>query len=225
MSSTKVIVFPIAIISSLAVGYIAGQQMTVSSGQKNSDTVETKQNTRPLNCKRKFTIGEGKEIYAEIERVNESAAPESVFKESDKLSIYDENHKKLYELKDFVISDIESVRLLTPISREILVTSNGGGTDNFLTVLKYEKDKIVEALDTSETQFRGGYFTMPQYRTGMDGPYFKPSQLIVVQQVGGIDTNPSASVFRAKGGKLQKVGEVHMQELGDFIEKQIAKNK
>ena len=226
MTYRKIVLCSISIIISLAVGYFAGQQSGISFAQNNSHKVKTKQNVKPSNCERKLTIGEDKEIYAEIKRVNESPlSGDSTYKESDKLSIYDEKRKKLYELKDFEISDIQTVRLLAPNSREIMITRNGGGTDDFLTILKYEKGKIIEALDTSETQFRGGYFTMLQYRTGMDGPYFKPSQLIVIQQIGGIDTNPSASVFREKGGKLQKAGEIQMQELGDFIEKQIAKNK
>ena len=227
MPYRKIVLCSISIIISLAVGFFAGQRSGISFAQNiNSNTVKTKQKIMSIGCETKFTIGEDKEIYAEIKRVNESPLPgDSTYKESDKLSIYDEHRKLLYELKDFHILNIESVRLLTPYSREIMVTRNGGGTDNFLTILKYEKGKIVEALDTSETQFRGGYFTMLQYRTGMDGPYFKPSQLIVIQQIGGIDTNPSASVFREKGGKLQKAGEIQMQELGDFIEKQIAKNK
>ncbi len=40
-----------------------------------------------------------------------------------------------------------------------------------------------------------------------------------------VDENPSATVFRFKEGKYRQVGEIKMQELGDFIEKQITKNQ
>ncbi len=59
----------------------------------------------------------------------------------------------------------------------------------------------------------------------MKTPYFKPNQIFVIGQLGGADESPSAAVFRFKAGKYQKVGEIRMQELGDFIEKQITKNK
>jgi len=66
---------------------------------------------------------------------------------------------------------------------------------------------------------------MPEYRSGITGAYFKPSQLIVIQQIGGADDRPKASVFRFRENKFQKVGEISMQKLGDSIEKQLTEQK
>ena len=103
-----------------------------------------------------------------------------------------------------------------------MIETNGGGTDDFLKILDYKNGKFTEIIDESETQLRGGYFTMPQYRTGNKTAYFNPSQLIVIQQIGGAEENPSASVFRYKDNKFQNIGSFSMRDLGDLIEKQIA---
>ncbi len=54
---------------------------------------------------------------------------------------------------------------------------------------------------------------MPEYRSGMESPYFKPSQLIVIQQMGGSDPNPSAAIFRHKNNKFQQVGETAAEQI------------
>jgi hypothetical protein len=65
---------------------------------------------------------------------------------------------------------------------------------------------------------------IPEYRTGVKSPYFKPAQIFIISQIGGMDENPSATIFRLKNGKYQSVGEIKMQQLGDFIEQQISPN-
>ena len=66
---------------------------------------------------------------------------------------------------------------------------------------------------------------MPEYRSDLKSAYFNTSQLIVIQQIGGADNDPRASVFRNRNNKFQKVGEISMNELGDSIEKQLNQNK
>lgn len=104
---------------------------------------------------------------------------------------------------------------------QLLIESNGGGTDNFLLILDYRDGKVVEIIDSTETQMRGGYWMINEYKTGNKTPYFKPSQIFVINQIGGADDNPSATVFRYKDNVYKKVGEIKMQKLGDFIENEL----
>lgn len=233
MSLTKVILSLAVILISVLAGYFIGQNTKTTSAQIGSQTIEKSKNYDLLvklkeEKIRKIQVWNSEDdrtFYGIIREVDEPPYDGSTFKTSDKLSIFDEFGKAVYELKDLGIGGIEFARLLKSDSLEVMVETNGGGTDSFLKILSYKDGKFTEIIDESETQFRGGYFTMLQYRSGMEGAYFKPSQLIVVGQVGGTDTNPTASVFRAKYNKLQKVGEIKMQELGDFIENQISKKK
>jgi hypothetical protein len=164
-------------------------------------------------------------FYAVVRETDEPLAADSIIKTSQKLNIFDETGKIVYEYRDISIGGLEIERLLKPDSREILFSTNGGGTDDFINVLSYQNGRFIELIDSADMQYRGGHFMIPQYRTGNKTPYFKPSQLIVIQQSGGADENPTASVFRAINDKFQKAGEIRMQELGDFIEEQIIKNK
>jgi hypothetical protein len=76
-----------------------------------------------------------------------------------------------------------------------------------------------------DTGLRGGWWAMPEYRSTMKGAYFKPSQLIMIQQVGGSDDFSFAAVFRHVNNKFQKVGDISKRKLGDFIKKQLSQKK
>ncbi len=141
-----------------------------------------------------------------------------------KLSVYDETGKSVFEHKDFVIESF-SIDNLAHKDFQIMITTNDGGTDSFLKIVDFQNGKFTEIIDSRETQMRGGYFTMPEYRSGLVGAIFKASQIFVLQQIGGSDLNPKGAVFRLKNDKYEQVGEIKMQELGDFIEKRIAKNQ
>lgn len=232
MKFTRILfIFAVATIS-VFIGYFIGQNTKPASAQTKKQIAEKPQTCNLLNKLQEEQISEIKtfdgsndnSFIGVIRRVNEPPYEKSDFSTSDKLSIYDESGKIVYETKDFGINTLQGVRFLKSNSREIMFETNGGGTDSFLKILEYKDGKFNEIIDESETQFRGGYFEMLQYRNGMSGPYFKPSQLIVIQQIGGIDTNPSAAVFRVKDNKFQKVGSIEMQKLGDFIETQIAES-
>jgi hypothetical protein len=225
MSIAKTFLFLALIAFSVAGGFLIGQQSNIAVIAKKQSTKTSK----PFELLSKIKVEKIKEIrvwgddddkfYGVIREVNES---QSNSETNNKLNIYDESGKSLYETKDLEVANIQSVRFLKPDSRQIMFETNGGGTDDFLKILDYKNGKFNEIIDESETQLRGGYFTMPQYRTGNKTAYFNSSQLIVIQQQGGADENPIASVFRTKDNKFHKVGEIRMQELGDFIEKQIA---
>ena len=139
----------------------------------------------------------------------------------EEVSILDEKGKRLFQFRDFVIVSLQFLNL-TRNGKQLLIESNGGGTDNFLLILDYKDGKVVEIIDSTETQMRGGYWMMNDYKTGNQTPYFMPSQIFVINQIGGADNNPSASVFRYKHGMYKKVGEIKMQKLGDFIENEIS---
>lgn len=233
MKSNKTILFFGAIALSIACGYLIGQQNNNSvNAQKqsigSSNIFELLKKIKVEEVKEKieerfiFVGDDEKKFYGVIRKVNEPPTEDSMFKTSDKLTIYDSFGKSVYEKKDVGIFGVQFERFLRADSREILFSTNGGGTDDFLNILSYKNGKFVEIPDEDFFQYRGGYFTIPQYRTGMQSPYFKPSQLIVIEQSGGGDDNPTAAVFRTQNNKFQKVGEIRMQELGDFIEKQIA---
>ncbi len=229
MSIAKTFLFLALISFSVACGFFIGQQTNVAVIAQKQSTKTSK----PFELLSKIKAEKIKEIkvwgddddkfYGVISEVNESASKDFDSETSDKLNIYDKSGKSLYEKKDLEVENIQSVRLLKPDSWQIMFETNGGGTDNFLKILDFKNGKFNEIIDEPETQLRGGYFTMLQYRTGNKTAYFNPSQLIVIQQQGGADENPTAAVFRTKDSKFQKVGEIRMQELGDFIEKQIAR--
>jgi hypothetical protein len=230
MSFAKFVLLFAIVSAALLVGYLYGQSSRTIIAQTEKQTVEKPQICDLMAKLKEEKIREiqvwnnqDKDFYGIIRHVNEPPSEDSSFKTSEKFTIYDEKGKSIYELKDLSVGDIRLERFLKSDSWEIMIETNSGGTDDFLKILAYKDGKFSEIIDESETQLRGGYFTILQYRTGMEDPYFKPSQLIVIQQIGGIDTNPSASVFRTKDKKFQKVGEIKMRELGDFIEQQISK--
>ncbi len=231
MKYAKVLLACTVILVSVSIGYFLGQAAIMTSAKTETETNKNSKNNDLLKKIKEEKVSEiktwedaEKSFYGVIRRVEEPPFDGSDFKSSDKFSIYDESGKIIYETKDFGIKNIQSVRLTNPSSWEIMFETDGGGTDNFLKILDYKDGKFVEIIDESETQFRGGYFDLIQYRNGMKSPYFKPSQLVVIQQIGGADENPSAALFRMKDNKFQKVGSIEMQKLGDFIEKQIAEN-
>ncbi len=167
-------------------------------------------------------LGDDGEFYAILRRREEPPENDSYFRTSDKLSVYKEG-KEVFSKVDFVIDNFYFLYSTTKPSPQLVVETNGGGTDNFLEIYVFRNGKFEEIIDSDETQMRGGYFVIPEYRTGMQSPYFKPTQIIVIQQIGGADDNPSATVFRYKNGRYKSVGEFKMKDLGDFIERQISK--
>lgn len=107
----------------------------------------------------------------------------------------------------------------------MVLQTNAGGTDEFLKILDFKNGKFIDLNLEPATQLRGGWWTMPEYGSEKTGAYFKPAQLIVIQQIGGSDDNPKATVFRNINNKFQSAGTISMRELGDSIDKQLIKNK
>ncbi len=222
----------IALVSfSAACGFLIGQQsnVIVIAQKQPAETLKIFDLIKKISAEKiseiKFWSNDGKVFYCVVRQVDEPPTGDSMFKTSDKLSIYDKSGKIVYEAKDFGLGNLELGRFLKSDESEIMFSTNGGGTDSFLNILSYKNGKFTEIVNDEAAQYRGGYFMLPQYRTGNKTAYFNPSQLIVIQQLGGADENPAAAVFRTKDNKFQKVGEIKMQELGDFIETQIARKK
>lgn len=147
-----------------------------------------------------------------------------VINSCEELSILDKNGKRLFHFRDVVFESIQFINL-TRNGTQLLIESNGGGTDNFLLILDYRNGKVVEIIDSTETQMRGGYWMMNEYKAGNKTPAFKASQIFIVNQIGGADDNPSASVFRYKDDMYKKIGEIKMKKLGDFIDKELSLRK
>ncbi len=231
MTLGKTFLFLVLVSLSVACGYLIGQQnnVSVNAQQQTVNPSKTFELLRKIKEEKIrdfiFSGDDENEFYGVVRQVNESPTEDSMFKTSDKLTIYDKMGKTVYETKEVGIGGLKSERFLRPDSREIMFSTNGGGTDSFLNILSYKNGKFIEIAKDEDFQYRGGFFTMLQYRTGMQTPYFKPSQLIVIQQQGGADENPKASVFRTEKNKFQKIGEIEMQKLGDFIESQITPKK
>lgn len=226
----KYFLLTFAVLVSAACGFLIGQQNVNQTNAQNEPKSKNTKSSLPELLKNenisevKTFLGEDdKTFYAVIQKLNEKPDEKSTFETSEKLSIFNEDGEIVYEHKDFEIGAIRFSRLLAPDSREMIFETNGGGTDNFLKILSLKNGKFTEIIDETETQMRGGYFNLIQYRTGMKKPYFQPSQLVVIGQIGGADENPTASVFRTVNKKFKKVGEIEMQKLGDFIEQQIVK--
>ena len=230
MKIAKLFLLLVVIFFSVTFGFLLGRQngVSVSAQKKSSRTAKSSDLPKKLKTEKIKEIKtleiEENYFYAVIRQTDEPVDADPTLKTSDLLTIYDESGKTIYEYRDFGLSSIKAVSL-TQKSRQIMFETNGGGTDDFLKIIEYKNGGFGDLIAESETQFRGGYFTIPQYRSGGKTPYFNPAQLIVIQQLGGGDENPAASVFRTKDNKFQKVGTVKMQELGDFIENQLAKNK
>lgn len=208
-------IFLLIIISISAVcGLFIGQQSKSSASSetavventKKLDFIKVLQNEKIINFQSFEDIGDEKELFGVVRQLDESCEKDSDLSSCQKFSVYDESGKSLYELKDFTIDSFRTERLIRR-NAQIIIETNGGGTDNFLKILDYKDGKFTEIINSNETQMRGGFWSTPEYR------------------IGGGDENPSATVFRFKDGKYLSVGEFKMQELGDFIEKQIAKKK
>lgn len=225
-------IFLLAVISFSAVGgFFVGQQSNSSANSativaeniKKPDFIKVFQDEKLINFQSLEAISNEEKLFGVIRQLNEPCEKDYSLNSCQKFSVINESGKSLYEFNDFVIESFR-VEHLTRSNAQIIVESNSGGTDNFLKIIDYEDGKFSEIINSDETQMRGGFWSTSEYRSGMKMPYGKPSQLFVIGQIAGIDENPSAVVFRFKAGKYQKVGEIKMQELGDFIEKQIAKN-
>jgi len=195
-------------------------EAAISADTKKPDFLKILQSENIIN----FQSWENDEkIFGVIRELNEPCDKDYVSRSCQKFSIYNEAGKVLYELKDIGINSI-SFSHFKPNTSHLIIETNGGGTDEFLKIIELANGKFTELDVSDETQLRGGWWTMPEYRSGVTGAYFKPAQLIVIQQIGGADDRPQASIFRLKENKLQKVGEIEMREPGDFIEEQLAKN-
>jgi hypothetical protein len=228
---SKFIILFMTILVSAACGFFVGQQTKSLANSETSNPIENKKpdylrilQEKNIERFQGWENGEGKKFLAVIHQLNELCDKDYILSSCEKLSIYDEFGNGVYELKDFGVSLPDYARLKSN-SFQYIIETNGGGTDESLTIVDYKDEKFVELEIEDDTSLRGGWWTMPEYRSGVAGAYFKPSQLILIQQIGGGDNSPKASVFRHKENKIQKVGEIKMQELGDFIEKQIAKNR
>ena len=223
MTIVKIFLFFALISFSVACGYLLGQQTNVAVIAQKSPAKATK-NFDLLSKIKEEKIKEIK-VWSDFYGDDEDkyyVVIRKIAEQSEALTIYDKSGKSLYVTQDSEINNIQSARFMKPDSWQVMFETNSGGTDDFLKILDLRNGKFSEVIDPSETQLRGGYFTMLQYGKNQKTPYGQPSQLIVIQQLGGADENPTASIFRTKDNKFQKVGEIRMQELGDFIEKQIA---
>ncbi len=229
MKFAKIILSLSLIFSAVLIGFLIGQNSKKSTAQVAKKTGKDPQiidlferiKAEKIRNLRRWEDASGKELFYVIREIDEPPIGNSNFISSEKYIIYNEGGEVLYETKDLAIGNTDSARLLNLNSSEIIIEKNGGGTDWFLEIISRENGKYKEVIDTFETQFRGGYFIIPQYRTGVKSPYFKPSQLIVIQQGGGAEDDSRAAVFRGETGKLKMVGEFSMQNLGDFIEKEM----
>jgi hypothetical protein len=173
----------------------------------------------------KTWTGEGnKRFFGVIRNLDTPFDEDAFFKTHQEFGIYDETGKSVFVFKDFIVHSFDFAHL-QPDGSSIVVTSNGGGTDNLLTVVEYENGGFREQKTDDDFHFRGGWWMMPEYRSGNEGSYFKPAQMFVIQQIGGSDSRPNAAVFRNKDKRFQKVGEISMRDLGDEIERQLTENK
>jgi len=230
MTISRKLLFLLIIACAVAGAFLLGQQVSVftnaqniPSGAKNFELLSQIKKEKIKEI-RVWETDDGEEFYAAVRETNQPVSKDSTLPVSEQINIYDRTGKSIYEHRDLLIHEVQSVSL-TPGSWQLMFETNGGGTDNFLKIIEYKNGKFSELIDESETQMRGGYFMIPQYRTGNKAPYFNPSQLIVIQQIGGADENPTAAVFRFQNNKLQKAGSFSMRDLGDLIEKQIAPKK
>jgi len=229
---SKLILLIVIISVSAACGFFIGQQAKSSANSEIPILEETKKpnflkilkDEKIISFQSLEDDGNGKKLFGVVQQLNEPCEKDYDLNSCQKFSVYDESGKSLFEYKDFVIESFRE-EYLTRQNSQIIIESNGGGTDNSLKIIDFKNGKFAEIINSNETQMRGGFWTTPEYRSGMKTPYFTPSQIFVIGQIGGADENPSAAVFRFKAGKYQKAGEIKMQELGDFIEKQIAKNQ
>ena len=184
---------------SITCGFMIGQQTSVpvmaqKQQTKAQKTFELLGKVRAEKISEiKFWGNEENVFYCVVRQVEEPPTEDSMFKTSDKLSIFDKSGKIVYESKDFGLGDLEIGRFLKSDASELMFTTNGGGTDSFLNILSVKNGKFTKILTDDDAQYRGGYFTMLQYRKGMSTPYFKPSQLIVIQQQGGADGHKKES--------------------------------
>lgn len=225
------LIFGSIVFVALGCGYFAGvQQKSDVSAQTNRDedarALALVQRLRSEKIVDHLAFDTGlRQFVAIVRKVDAPPVDDSIFKTSQRLTIHDTTGKVVYETTDVAIGGLSVERLLRPDSYELVFSTNGGGTDSNLVILSFERGKFVEIGIEEDLQYRGGYFTLPQYRTGNSGPYFKPSQLILIQQLGGADKNPTASVFRTEKNKFLKIGVMKMQEFGDFIEASIARGR
>lgn len=224
MKIKQIIFISLAISISALSGFFIGQKNDTTVAQTKSESIDKLFNIlKKENIKVVRRFEDGKQT-AILRQLNTPVEKNSILKTSEKLSIYNKEGKEIFSKTDFLIGDFYFSNLAGG-SKQLVIETNGGGTDDFLEIYDLKNGKFEEIINPFETQMRGGYWIMPEYRSGVKSPYFKPSQIFVINQIGGADENPSATIFRLNSGKYKPVGTISMQELGDFIEKQISKPK
>lgn len=223
MKIKQIIFISSAIFISALSGFFIGQKNVSVGAQGNNESINklfTILQSENIKVVQRFEDGEKTGI---LRQLNTPVEKKSILKTSEKLSIYDKNGKEIFSKTAFQIGNFYFSNLARD-SKKLVIETNGGGTDDFLEIYDLKNDKFEEIINPSESHMRGGYWIMPEYRTGVKYPYFKPSQIFVINQTGGADDNPSATIFRLKQGRYKPAGTISMRELGDFIEGRISKN-
>lgn len=237
MSLIKLLFLSSLIVFSGLCGFILSQeQKSFQNSELNILLTQPALNTETLNLLKSikakkieniltWNTDDGTSYFGYVQQFNGSCKIEDVMLDScQKLFIYDESGKLIFVKSDVALSF--KIISLTKDSFQILMTTNGGGTDIFLEIVEYKNKKFTEIVDdVNGQQMRGGWWMMPEYRSNNDAPYFKPQQIIAIQQQGGADKNPDAAILRYKNNKFILAGKIKMQELGDFIESRLTSNR
>jgi hypothetical protein len=211
----------ITIIFSAAMGIFIDQtyQGVIAHDSAECDLIATMDREKVLLARH---FGDEGQFYGFVRESNRIDTKTGFDDSGQTLSIRDKSGSEIFSKRYKEVADF-SYPNLTRDSQQLLVETNGGGTDNFLEIYTFRNNRFEPIIDSQETQMQGGYFVIPEYRKGMKATYFKPDEIIVIQQLWRADDDPTATVFRYMKNKYEPVGEIRMQQLGDFIEANLSK--
>lgn len=135
-----------------------------------------------------------------------------------KLSIFDESGKLLYEETAISFGKVYSLGALRNSTSQLILSSiNYGGSARFFKVLDFREGRVKPITSEDDMQFTADAQISPQFRNGVrtdTEPYE-----IVLTDPGLASNTHYARVYRYKNGKYVYQAEYNRQTAGDAVER------
>jgi hypothetical protein len=81
-----------------------------------------------------------------VQQLDEPCDKDNNLSTCERFSVYNEQGKAVYEFKDFQVEGFTFERF-AQFSEQIVIESNGGGTDNFLTIVDTKDSKCESRIE------------------------------------------------------------------------------
>lgn len=149
-------------------------------------------------------------------KITSTKLDDSITADGQILSIFDESKNKLFEEKAVSFSDITYNNLLATESTQLIIKSiNYGGSGNFLKILDYQNNQIVDLTKDIDTLYDGFAEIVPQFgakRSPINHPY-----QILLTSPGLANPTHYTRVFNFRNGKYVYEGEYSRTDAETYV--------